>query len=271
MTRKEALAHAAARIGAREAGILLCHHLGIDRVRLINEEQRPMEREEEYFALVARIERHEPIEYITGLVSFYGETFHIAPGALIPRPETELLLEEVATLIRQRSDTPSIAEIGTGSGILSVMLAKLFPKLHIVATDISEDALNIAEINARRFEVAERITFVKTHLLDGINEDFAIILSNPPYIAREFKIDPKLTYEPAEALFGGVMGDELLKEIIDLAAMRNAEYLACEMGYDQRGRIDTYIARRGYGSCRFYRDLAGLDRGFVLKIEETKR
>ena len=268
MTRKEAQRTAAQRIGAKEAGILLCHHLGIDRIELLLEEELELERAADFFDLVARAEANEPIEYITQEVSFYSERFHIAPGALIPRPETELLIDEAIALIKRFPKKPKIAEIGTGSGIIPVTLARQFPDLKITATDISPKALEIAKINAERFEVADRITFVHTSLLDGINENFDIILSNPPYIAKDYRIGKNLEYEPQNALFGGEKGDELLKKIIDLATGKKVRYLACEMGYDQRSALEAYIRQKGLGRYRFYQDLAGFDRGFVLEIEK---
>ncbi len=268
MTRKEALRKAAKRIGAKEASLLLCHHLGIDRIELLLEEGREMEETERFFDLVARAEADEPIEYITQKVSFYGEYFHIAPGALIPRPETELLIDEAIKVIESFRRPPKIAEIGTGSGVIPIILARCFPNLTIVATDISQKALEIAQINAERFGVRSRIRFLHRSMLDGINENFDIILSNPPYIAEDFPIEANLAYEPRNALFGGKRGDELLRRIIDLAAERKVRYLLCEMGYDQREPLETYIRKKGVGSCRFYRDLAGLDRGFVLEMKK---
>ena len=248
----------------KEAAILLAHHLGKDRLWLMTHEDAYVERSDAFFALAERRVRHEPIEYITGSVSFYGETFHIAPGALIPRPETELLIDHAAEIIARESLT-RIAEIGTGSGIISVMLARRFPELSITASDIDSAVFAIARRNAEAFGVAERITFVHTPYLEGIKENFDMIVSNPPYIANHFTLEPPLGYEPPHALFGGDAGDEILREIIDLAIEREIPWLACEMGYDQKERLSRYMQRQGVSSCSFYRDYSGFDRGFTAQ------
>jgi len=251
----------------KEAAILLAHYLGRDRLWLITHDDEIVENPSGYFALIQRRALHEPIEYITGSVSFYGETFYIAPGALIPRPETELLVDHARALIQEHQLT-HIAEIGTGSGIIPVMLAHLIPGLHITATDINPNAIKIAQINAERFGVADRITFCQTEYLDGINQNFDMIVSNPPYIAEGFSLEKPLDFEPQNALFGGKEGDEILKNIIDLALMRDIALLACEMGYDQKERLENYLCTKGIDNIRFYRDYSGFDRGFVVRLKE---
>ncbi len=248
----------------KEAAILLAHHLGKDRLWLITHEDARVERSDAFFALIKRRMQHEPIEYITGSVSFYGEHFHIAPGALIPRPETELLIDHAAEIIARESLT-RIAEIGTGSGIISVMLARRFPELSITATDIDPAVFAIAGRNAEAFGVAGRITFVHTPYLEGIKENFDMIVSNPPYIANHFALEPPLEYEPRHALFGGDAGDEILREIIDLAIEREIPWLACEMGYDQRESLAVYMRSAGIDRYAFYRDYSGFDRGFTAQ------
>jgi release factor glutamine methyltransferase len=104
-------------------------------------------------------------------------------------------------------------------------------------------------------------------LLDGIEEDFDMIISNPPYIANNFVLDKNvIDYEPKVALFGGIVGDELLKKIIDLAKIKKVKFLACEMGYDQKQPISEYLKQINVNSVKFYTDLAGLDRGFIVKF-----
>ena len=196
-----------------EAYILLSHLLKKERVWLLLHEDYTLENYEEYLSLVKRRQLHEPIEYITNSVSFYKELFYISKGALIPRPETELLVDFALKFAKKFKKDIKIAEIGTGSGVVSIMLAKMIKNAKIVATDISKDALAIAKINAKRFGVQERIEFINTEYLKGVDEDFDMIVSNPPYIAKEYEIEENLKYEPKIALFGGEKGDEVLKRL----------------------------------------------------------
>ena len=247
-----------------EAEILLAHLLGKSRVYLHAHGKERLNDEElkRFFALVQRREAYEPIEYITSRVSFYGEEFYIEPGVLIPRPETELLVDEVAKELR---GDEKVAEIGVGSGVISIMLKKLFPKLQITATDISQKALAVAAKNATKHGV--ELELVHTSFLDGVDGTFEVIVSNPPYIKKGVPLEPNVAeYEPHEALFGGEEGDEILRDIIDLFFASNAKVLACEIGYDQKGKIEKYLEKFG-ATARFYKDLAGHDRGFVLKKE----
>jgi release factor glutamine methyltransferase len=267
-TIKEVLKEASLMLqNQKEAAILLAHHLKCDRLHLLTHEHKKIEKSQDYFALVKRRLAHEPVEYITNAVSFYSENFYIAPGALIPRPETELLIDKAKEIIHKEKIT-KIAEIGTGSGIIAVMLARLFPNLEIVATDISTDALKIAKINAKNKAVSERIHFIHTSYLEGINQKFDMIISNPPYIAEDFELEKPLFHEPQNALFGGKRGDEMLCEIIDIAVEREVDYLLCEMGYDQRIPLENYMKQKGIRKISFYKDYSGFDRGFVADLKE---
>jgi release factor glutamine methyltransferase len=216
-------------------------------------------------ALVKRRAAHEPMEYITNRVSFYDIELFVDRGVLIPRPETEILVDKSAEIIRKYG-IKQIAEIGIGSGAISIALARLFPDLHIVASDISKDALIVAKKNIETFDLQGRIDLRHTSLLDGIDEPIQMIVSNPPYIALGTPLEPNVAeYEPHTALFAEEQGDALLREIIALAADRGIAHVACEMGYDQRERISAFVKQLGVYSVKFYTDLAGLDRGFVLR------
>jgi len=254
-----------------EAEILLAYHLNKDRTWLMTHDDMVVEDAAGYEALVDRRAEHEPIEYITGRVSFYDIELFIAPGALIPRPETEILVEKAAELIRKNA-LKQIAEIGVGSGAVSVVLARIFPDLQIVASDVSEDALAIAQHNIEAFGLTDRITLYHSSLLEGIDTPIEMIVSNPPYIAREVLLEPNVQdFEPHTALFADGEGDALLKEIICLGAKKNIRHIACEMGYDQRESISAFVKELGVYSVEFYTDLAGLDRGFVLSEEVGSR
>ncbi len=249
-----------------EAEILLAYHLDKERTWLKIYDDRELEDSAGYEALVARRAAHEPIEYITGRVSFYDIELSIASGALIPRPETEVLVDQVSRII-EAEGISTVAEIGIGSGAISIVLARKFPQLQIVASDISAEALAVADTNVEAFGLASRINLRETSLLDGIERELEMIVSNPPYIAKHTPLAPNVAeYEPHTALYSEEQGDELLKEIILLAKERGVKYLVCEMGYDQREPIAAFVKELGEYQIDFYTDLAGLDRGFVIRF-----
>jgi release factor glutamine methyltransferase len=261
-TIKEALKEASLVLKSpKEASILLRYLLKFDQVELILRENEKLENYKEYKKLIQRRENHEPIEYITNSVSFYSKEFFIKEGALIPRPETEILIDKAVEILKD-IDSPKVAEIGTGSGIIAVMLALLVNDISIIATDISDSALKVARVNADRFDVNEKIEFKKRNYLDGIYDKFDMIISNPPYIADGYEIQSHLAHEPQNALFGGVVGDEILKDIIDIWKKQDTPYLLCEIGYDQKESMKSLLT--GF-DVEFYKDLAGFDRGFVAR------
>ena len=250
-----------------EAELLLAHHLGKARTYLILHPDEAVADVAGFERLVERRAKREPYEYIVGEVSFYDVHLKVAPGVLIPRPETELLIDHAAKII-ERENITSIAEIGVGSGAISIILARKFPHLHIIATDICDMPLKIAAQNAERLGVGERIALRKSNLLDEVFESVEMVVSNPPYIAQDALLEANVAdYEPKEALFGGRVGDELLKQIILEVKRRGIKWLACEMGYDQKAPIQAFVNEVGVQSVTFYKDLAGLDRGFVITFE----
>ena len=251
---------------ARVAKALLTKHLGVKIEWIFLNLNRELDDSDGYFALAKRFANHEPLEYITGEAGFYGLSFNVKKGVLIPRPETEILVEkslEILSNLPARKGPPIVAEIGTGSGIISICLA-LNLNAKIIASDISDDALNLARENAAKFGVEDRTRFVKCAYLDQIYGQFDLLVSNPPYIARDYELDKFVLNEPHEALFGGAAGDEILKNIILVAKNRGVKYLACEMGYDQRESMQNALKFNGF-EAEFYQDLAGFDRGFVAR------
>ena len=265
MKIKEALKNASQELNPKEARILLAHHLKCDKLQLIMKEDEELLDLIGYQDLIKRAKDDEPIEYITEKVSFYSTEFIIKKGSLIPRPETEILIDKVLDLAKE-FDSINIAEIGVGSGIISTILALKIPDITITATDISQDSIDLARLNAKKFDISQKIEFIKTSLLDNIEKKFDIIVSNPPYIANSASLEQNLSYEPDCALFGGDVGDELLKEIIDLWILSGVKYLCCEMGYDQKEPLQNYFYTKEIKDVEFFKDLAGLDRGFVAKI-----
>ena len=251
---------------ARVAKALLMRHLGVKIEWIFLNLNRELEDADGYFALAKRFANHEPLEYITGEAGFYGLIFNVKKGVLIPRPETEILVErslEVLSNLPARNESPLVAEIGIGSGIISICLA-LNSNAKIIASDISDDALNLARENAAKFGVEDRIEFIKCAYLDQIYGQFDLLVSNPPYIAQDYELDKFVLNEPHEALFGGAAGDEILKNIILVAKNRGVKYLACEMGYDQKASLESVLELSGF-EAEFYRDLSGFDRGFVAR------
>ena len=249
-----------------EAEILMAHHLGAERTWFHAHGDETLKDSEGYFALVQRRLACEPIEYITGRVSYYDTELEVGPGVLVARPETELLVEAAARLVEE-GNLQRVCEIGVGSGAVSIVLMRKFPQLSIVATDISEKALGYARRNVERHGLEGRIRLVRTDLMEGLEEDFDLVVSNPPYIARDFPLPEPVRKEPGEALFGGERGDEVLRRILESVIERGIPRLACEMGYDQRERIVGHCRDLGLPEPEFYKDLAGLDRGFVLTNE----
>lgn len=251
---------------SREAQLLLMHHLGVDELWLLTNTSVHVKEVEVLLELAKRRAENEPLEYITKRVSFYSEEFYISSGALIPRPETELLIDEVLKSIEDKNAHITFVEVGVGSGIISIMLAKFFPNAKIIAVDISKDALEIAKINIEKFALNKRIELRMGSLLEPINEHVDYLVSNPPYIAQDAKLESNLLHEPQNALFGGVEGDEIIKELLDEVLRRNINFFTCEMGYDQKDRIRDYLKSKTVKELNFYKDLSDFDRGFTLKV-----
>ena len=249
-----------------EAELLLAYHLDKERLYLHIHENDRVDDIEKFKALVARRASHEPYEYITGLASFYDIELAVEQGVLIPRPETELLIERVAQIVESEGIT-KIVEIGVGSGAISIVLARMFPQLQIVATDISDDALRIADLNIKRFGLEGQIKLLKSNLMDAVSSKPQLVVSNPPYIADDFHLEKNVSeYEPHTALFGGEVGDELLQTIIRDVQAREIPWLACEMGYDQKASMQNCFDEMRVSSSEFYQDLAGFDRGFCVRF-----
>jgi release factor glutamine methyltransferase len=247
-----------------EAELLLAYHLKKERTYLHAFDDAKVENVEAFEALVERRAKSEPYEYIVGEASFYDIELNVEAGVLIPRPETEILIDLVAEII-EREKITSIAEIGVGSGAISVVLARKFPELKVIATDICDTPLKVAKENIEKFGLEERVELRKSSILDEVTEPLELVVSNPPYIAEDFILESNVVdYEPKEALFGGVVGDELLKQIVLDVQARGIKYLACEMGYDQKKPMEQFFSEIGVKSYSFYKDLAKFDRGFVI-------
>jgi release factor glutamine methyltransferase len=257
--------HDAAERPRREAELLLMEHLGRDQIWLITHQEHLVENPKRLIRWIERRRAQEPLEYITNRVSFYSQTFHIEPGALIPRPETELLIDRLLEAADHDREL-TIAEVGVGSGVISVVLAQHLPSARIIAVDISDAALSVARKNIAAFGLEERIELRRGSLLEPVPEPIDILVSNPPYIAEDALLERNLDYEPDLALYGGPVGDEIIRNLLDSVIERGIPLSAFEMGYDQKAKVEAYLDGSGYRSLEFYKDLAGFDRGFVLKL-----
>jgi len=207
-----------------------------------------------------------PIEYITCRASFYSEEFEVCEGVLIPRPETEILIDKAYEILSQIS-SPKVLEIGVGSGIISTILAKKIPDIKIIAIDINPKALELSRLNAIKHQVADKIEFRLSDMFENVQgEYFDMLVSNPPYIAADFVLPKNVTYEPKEALFGGTKGDEMIISMIQECKQRGIKYFCCEMGYDQKEPFTKEFLKYDC-EFEFYEDYSGFDRGFVLNFK----
>jgi len=227
VTLAEALAEAAACLHAAgcetpalDARALLAALLGRDHAWLIahREELLPARLQSRWQSWVARRASREPLAYILGEKEFWSRSFAVTPGVLIPRPETEHLVEAVMEALPDRKAPWRFCDIGTGSGCLAVTLACEYPNARVVATDVSAEALAVAEGNARRFDVASRLAFRRGDLFAALDADgpFDVIVSNPPYVGRREMdtLAPELGWEPASALTDGADGLSLLRRLV---------------------------------------------------------
>ena len=248
-----------------EADILLSHLLNCRREELILKEIEDINFEE-LKPLIERRKNQEPIEYITNKVSFYDFELYIAQGALIPRPESEILVDKALELIK-RYNIKKVAEIGIGSGALSIAIAR-HSDVSIEASDISKDALKIAQKNIENFNLADRIKLQECNMFDCFS-DFDLLISNPPYIDPDFELEKNVAdFEPHTALFAPNKGLELLFKILEEIKSKNIKYAICEMGYDQKEPLTNFANEISLsGKLEFYKDLAGHDRGFVYICE----
>ena len=250
--------------------------LGWDRADFLvgRHDEAPTGFQEAYHRLIARRERREPTSYIVGSKEFWGLTFDVSPDVLIPRPETEFLIDEALACVRNlRLAQPFILDAGTGSGCLAVVLARELPGARVIATDISLGALKVARQNAMRHGVADRIRFVLTDFLAGIMERPHLIVSNPPYVPRLHApgLAPEIReFEPHVALFGGADGLEKQRTLLAQAADRLAPsgYLLMEFGDGQEDALRTAIGQRPcLRILRIREDLRGIPRTAVITRE----
>jgi release factor glutamine methyltransferase len=245
-----------------------------DRARLLLSHREPLpERlEPQFSAWLARRARFEPTAYIVGEREFWGLDFHVTPAVLIPRPETELIVDEAAALVRRGlvGGPLRIADIGTGSGCIAVAIAREAPSSTVVATDVSREALVVARRNAERHGVANRVACVCTTYLDGIGTAFDIIAANPPYVRDVDKrgLSADVLQEPHVALFGGDTGLHHIDAVLAAAAnaLKPGGWLIMEFGFGQEDEVRA-LAQRYAGLLVHHlrADLQGLARTVIIQ------
>lgn len=254
----------------RDAEALLLHVTRRERTALLARWNEVLDAEEAacYVELVARRLAGEPMQYIFGETEFYGLPFHVTPDVLIPRPETELLVEKViewAAGPASRIPAPRILDIGTGSGAIAVALARKLPHAEVTAIDLSAPALAIARQNAERNGV-DRIRFLRGDLLAPVTgETFDAVVSNPPYVSRADRDSLSVEvrdYEPGLALFAGGDGLDIYRRLIPAASdvLTPGGLLALEFGYGQDDSLSALLTVAGFQTIQIFPDLQGIPR-----------
>ena len=256
---------------ALDAEVLARSALGWDRAMLISRgrEAPPEGFEPRFAALISRRIAREPVAYITGVREFWGRDFEVTPAVLIPRPETELIVEEALAAARERPPR-TIVDVGTGSGCLAVTLALEIPSATVIATDIAPAAIRVARRNAERYRASERITFVLTNLLAGVEVPLDLVVANPPYMAEHVEptLQPEVArYEPRQALYAGRDGLDAYRNLLPAAAERLAEdgRLVVEFGFGQEDDVRRLAATAGLTVLHVRPDLQGIPRVAVLR------
>ena len=260
-----------------DTNLLARHVLGWSRAEMLLRQDDPLPAgfEEAFNALIERRARREPAAYIRGKQEFWSREFDVTPEVLIPRPETELIVEELINLLPV--DAPAlprrVADIGTGSGCIAVSVAAERPNVHVVATDISRAALDVARRNAEAAGVAARIEFVECAYLSGATGPFDFILANPPYISEsEYEeLSPEVReYEPQLALLAGEDGLRDIRQIVDVAAARlkPGGTLFMEIGHTQGDRLAALV--KGLPSLTLSRISTDLQRIPRVAVIERK-
>lgn len=260
-----------------DAGAIMCHLLNCDKAYLYTYDQKELDKDtlEDYFARIHRRVQGVPVSYITGYSEFMSLKFKVTDHVLIPRPETEVLVEEIiknihkwqATWDNSRQDQNiKILDIGTGSGCIGISLAYYIKNAKVTAVDISENALEVARLNAKSHGLCHRVNLVKSNLFSGIEKDcsqYNIIVSNPPYITKEDlkKVQKEVKYEPTLALFGGLDGLCYYRRIINKAPLFLEEkgILAFEVGYDQ-AKVVKSLMEVEFCKVKIIKDIWGVNR-----------
>lgn len=282
-TPYERIAHARSRLvhagipdydAALDAEVLARHALGWNRAALLSRGREPAPQgfSERFDALVLRRVRREPVAYIVGHREFWGLEFEVTRDVLVPRPETEIIVEEVVAFARANGSR-QVIDVGAGSGCIAIAVAHELRGVHVVATDTSAAALAVASRNAARHGVSDRVSFVRTDLLHGLGANADVILSNPPYIPDRdaATLPPEVAaYEPSSALFGGDDGLDVVRRLLHESpkALAPGGRLVIEFGVDQEQGVRTAAAAAGWNVVTVRADLQRIPRTIVLSRSE---
>jgi release factor glutamine methyltransferase len=246
---------------------LLAHVLRLSRLELYLEFETKLNEQElaQLRELVKRRGQGEPLQHLLGTVEFCGETFAIDKRALVPRPETEELVEFLKSEIQNPKS--KILDVGTGSGVIALSLAKKFPEAEVWAVDISDEALALARENAAQLGLSERVRFQKGDLLENLNERFDLIVANLPYVSMQDRnlLAREVLHDPEVALFAGPTGDELVRRLIDRAPphLNPGGLLAMEIGINQAEDLTQFLRQKNYQDIEAKKDYSGITR-FLL-------
>ena len=247
---------------------LIAHVLKMSRLQLYLEFETKLNEQElsQLRDLVRRRGQGEPLQHLLGTVEFCGQTFLCDKRALVPRPETEELVELVISETGNRKPE-RIVDVGTGSGIIALSLAAKFPEAKVVAVDVSEDALSLARENAARLGFTDRVQFQKSDLLENFSERFDLIVANLPYVSMQDRqsLAREVLHDPDVALFAGEKGDELVRRLIEQAPahLKPGGLLALEIGINQAEGLTEFLRQKNYQDIEAKKDYSGIAR-FVL-------
>lgn len=264
----------------RSAELLLCHALSCKRIDLYLNFDKPLREAdlESFRVLIRRRLKHEPVQYILGETEFYGLPFRVDPSVLIPRPETELLVDELLTIAKQFPAPPAVLDIGTGSGIIPVALAQHLPGAEFDAVEVSGDALQVARANAELNNAASRIRFIQADILEEGAPDllrtYDLVVSNPPYIRREEMdgLQPEVRdYEPRIATTDGGDGFAFYRRIAQLhnRLLKPGGAIAVEIAFGQAPGVAEIFTGSGLRIERIVKDYAGIERVVVARAPAT--
>lgn len=244
----------------------MAHTLDIDRLKLYTNPDRPLGKKEldDFRPLVKERKSGQPLQYITNQASFMGFTLKIDDRALIPRPETENMTEEILSRFREQKNL-TILDLGTGSGAIAIAMARFLVQPKVTAVDKSSDALELAKINAEKNDLGDQIKFLQSDWFSKVSGKFDLIVSNPPYVESSeiVELKPEIKdHEPIEALNGGKEGLREVKHILS----RGEEYLTesgaifLEIGHDQGDKVKDYASSVNLNEIELLEDLQGKDR-----------
>ena len=275
MQLKQALSSAIDRLEAADVGsprmnaeVLLMFVLGVNRAYLYAHPERDLTAEDEarYDEVLARRATGMPSQYITGHQEFWGLDFVVSPAVLIPRPETEHLVETVLELARG-TERPKLVDIGTGSGCVALALAHELKDVEVYAVDVSAEALALARANAARLGLDGRVLFLQSNVLEALAgvHDFDFVVSNPPYVGfgEADKVQKSVRdFEPRVAVFAGEQGLDVIRRLIEQAhrALKPGGWLALEIGYSMRDAVVNLLSPTMWEDVRVVPDLQGIPR-----------